>query len=45
LIAFAFFCSVFLSQGLTMSPQSGFKLMILLPQSPKCWNYKCAHHA
>jgi hypothetical protein len=32
----------FFESGLTTAAQAGLKLMILLPQPPKCWDYRHA---
>jgi hypothetical protein len=29
--------------GFPYTVQASFKLMILLPHPPKCWNYRCGH--
>jgi hypothetical protein len=38
-ICFSFF--FFFEVGFCYVAQAGLKLMILLPQSPRCWDYKC----
>jgi hypothetical protein len=36
------FCFVLFETGSWYIAQDGLKLMILLPQSPECWDYRCA---
>jgi hypothetical protein len=37
------FLFVLLGQGLTMQPRLALNSMILLPQTPKCWDYRYSY--
>jgi hypothetical protein len=39
IVGFWFFC--FFETGSPYVAQAGLKFMILLPQPPECWDYRC----